>query len=86
MVNWEGEKAIWERSLVDGREELQVCMYVCIAHCRVRGVWSVCVRVCRCVWVLDKWLSFEGSVIHMRRILILTEAPNAPAASAEECG
>ena len=26
VINWEGEKAIWERSLLDKRSPLQVCM------------------------------------------------------------
>jgi len=28
VVNWEGEKAIWERSFVDGRAKLKVCLDV----------------------------------------------------------
>ena len=27
VTNWEGEKAIWERSFIDPRAKLKVCMY-----------------------------------------------------------
>lgn len=32
VVNWEGEKAIWERSLLDKRSKLQVCHAVMTRH------------------------------------------------------